>query len=172
MADYTASMSTARPPLLRPLVLAACLLAFVGTVQAQWIWRDRNGQITASDLPPPREVADKDIIQRPSSARRPPPPPAAASAASAPAAAKVDPALEQRRRATEQEQQAKAKAEQERVAQARAENCRRARSQLAGLQSGQRIARLNEKGEREILDDKGRAEESRRAEGIIASDCE
>ncbi|MBK1712127.1 hypothetical protein CKO43_04960, partial [Rubrivivax gelatinosus] len=74
-------------------------------------------------------------------------------------------------RAADQEQQSKAKAEQERVAQAKAENCRRARSHLAGLQSGQRIARLNDKGEREILDDKGRAEESRRAEEIIASDC-
>ncbi|MBK1687620.1 DUF4124 domain-containing protein [Rubrivivax gelatinosus] len=165
-------MPPVRPSLLRPLVLAACLLAFVGTVQAQWIWRDRNGQITASDLPPPREVADKDIIQRPSSARRLPPPPAAASAASAPTAAKVDPVLEQRRRAAEQEQQSRLKVEQERVAQARAENCRRAKAQLAGLQSGQRIARLNEKGEREFLDDKGRAEESRRAEGIIASDCD
>jgi hypothetical protein len=80
--------------------------------------------------------------------------------------------LEQRRRAAEQEQQSRLKVEQERVAQARAENCRRAKAQLAGLQSGQRIARLNEKGEREILDDKGRAEESRRAEGIIASDCD
>ncbi|MBG6078340.1 type IV secretory pathway VirB10-like protein [Rubrivivax gelatinosus] len=156
---------------LRPLAVAACLLALVGTAQAQWIWRDRNGQITASDLPPPREVADKDILQRPSNARRvPPPPAAAASAASAPA--KTEPELEQRRRAAEQEQQSKAKAEQERVAQQRADNCRRARSQLAGLQSGQRIARLNEKGEREILDDRGRAEESRRAEGIIASDCD
>lgn len=165
-------MPIARPLPLRPLVLAACLLAFVGTAQAQWIWRDRNGQMTASDLPPPREVADKDIIQRPSNARRLPPPPPAASAASAPASAKVDPLLEQRRRAADQEQQAKAKAEQERIAQARAENCRRAKAQLAGLQSGQRIARLNEKGEREILDDKGRAEESRRAEGIISSDCD
>ncbi|WP_164962184.1 DUF4124 domain-containing protein [Rubrivivax sp. JA1026] len=165
-------MPIARPSPLLPLAVAACLLALAGSAQAQWIWRDRNGQITASDLPPPREVADKDIVQRPSNARRPLPPPAAASAASAPAAPRVDPVLEQRRRAAEQEQQAKLKTEQERVAQARAENCRRAKAQLAGLQSGQRIARLNEKGEREILDDKGRAEESRRAEGIIASDCE
>ncbi|MBK1615596.1 DUF4124 domain-containing protein [Rubrivivax gelatinosus] len=156
---------------LRPFAVAACLLAVAGAVQAQWIWRDRNGQITASDLPPPREVADKDILQRPASARRAAPPPAAASAASAPARPAVEPELEQRRRAADQEQQSKAKAEQERVAQAKAENCRRARSHLAGLQSGQRIARLNDKGEREILDDKGRAEESRRAEEIIASDC-
>ena len=39
------------------------------------------------------------------------------------------------------------------------------------MESGQRMARMNDKGEREILDDKQRAEESRRAREVIASDC-
>jgi hypothetical protein len=39
------------------------------------------------------------------------------------------------------------------------------------LQSGQRMARINEKGEHEVLDDKGRAEELRVAREAIASDC-
>ena len=53
----------------------------------------------------------------------------------------------------------------------RGENCQRARSQQAALESGQRIARLNDKGEREVLDDKGRAEELRQAREVIASEC-
>jgi hypothetical protein len=52
-----------------------------------------------------------------------------------------------------------------------AENCRNARSQIAALESGQRIARINDKGEREVLDDKGRAEEMRRAREVANSDC-
>ena len=43
--------------------------------------------------------------------------------------------------------------------------------QLATLDSGQRIARINAEGEREILDDEARAEEARRAREVIASDC-
>jgi hypothetical protein len=31
--------------------------------------------------------------------------------------------------------------------------------------------RTNEKGEREVLDDQGRAEETARARAVIASDC-
>jgi hypothetical protein len=155
---------------LRAALLVALLLAAALPAQAQWKWRDKNGQITASDLPPPREVADKDILQRPDlNARRPPPAPAASAAL--PARPAGDKELDARKRAGEQEQQAKAKADEERLAAQRAENCRRARGQVAALDSGQRIARTNEKGEREILDDKGRAEEMRRANEVIASDC-
>ena len=33
------------------------------------------------------------------------------------------------------------------------------------------MTRVNEKGEREVLDDKGLAEEMQRARAVIASDC-
>ena len=39
------------------------------------------------------------------------------------------------------------------------------------MDSGVRIARMNDKGEREIMDDAARAVESKRLEGIVASDC-
>jgi hypothetical protein len=78
---------------------------------------------------------------------------------------------ESRKRQADQEQAAKARAEEEKVATQRAENCRRARGHLAALESGQRIARTNDKGEREILDDRGRADEMRQAREVITSDC-
>ena len=53
----------------------------------------------------------------------------------------------------------------------RAENCARARSYQKSLDSGMRIARTNDKGEREILDDAARAQEQQRTREIIASDC-
>lgn len=160
---------------LASLSLAALvLLALSPPADAQWKWRDSRGQIHISDIPPPRDVADKDVLQRPELALRkpaPPPPAAAASAAAVPAKAPVDAELEQRKRKAEQEQEAKAKADQQKAAAIRKDNCQRARDQLATLDSGQRIARIKADGEREILDDDARAKETRRAREAIASEC-
>lgn len=141
---------------------------------AQWKWRGANGQIQYSDLPPPPGVADRDILQRPSgSSMRAAPVAVAASAASAPALAPktTDPELEAKRKKAEQEDAAKAKAEEQRMAAAKAENCKRARDQIRTLESGMRMARVNEKGEREILDEKMRDEEMKRARNVANADC-
>lgn len=141
---------------------------------AQWKWRDKSGQVNVSDRPPPLEVPDKDILVKPSpDARRtaglaPAVPAAPATPASA---TPLDRELEARKRAAEQEQAAKAKAEEEKLAAQRGENCRRARSHLAALESGRRMARINDKGEREVLDERAIADEARQAREVITSDC-
>jgi hypothetical protein len=162
-----------RPGLTIIWSLAALMtLVLAQPAAAQWKWRDANGRVTASDLPPPREIPDKDILQRPQArARAVPPPAAAASAAPAASAPPVDARLEARKRAADEQQREKAKAEEDKLAAARAENCRRARNHLSTLDSGIRMTRTNDKGEREILDDKARADETRRAREVIASDC-
>ena len=159
-------------------MVAALLLCMAIPAAAQWMWRDANGRVTASDIPPPREIPDKDILHRPSGANRASAAPAtAAAAASAPASAAAasapagDKDLQARKRAADQQQQAKAKAEEQRNAAIRADNCSRARSHLTTLESGQRLAKINDKGEREVMDDKTRADEVRRAGEVIASDC-
>jgi hypothetical protein len=157
-------------PLLAVLVLALA----APQAQAQWKWRDRTGQINVSDRPPPLDVPDKDILSRPTPENFRLAPAATASATSAPALARAAPAdreLEARKRAAEQEKATKARAEDERLLAQRSENCRRARGQLATLESGQRIARANDKGEREVLDDRARAEEMRLAREVIGTDC-
>lgn len=158
--------------------LCATLATATPSAWAQWKWKDRNGQVHLSDLPPPRDIPDKDVMQRPTdSVRRAAAAAAAqASAASAPVPAvavkpKVDPELEARKARQEQEQRAKDKAAEDKASAQRSENCQRARQHLATLESGMRIARLNDKGEREILDDKARAEEMQRARQVIASEC-
>ena len=159
------------------LSLAVALAAgFATPAQAQWKWKDKNGHVTVSDMPPPRDTAEKDILQRPSeSARRPAaaaaPAPAASAAAQPPAGARVDPELEARRKKAEAEQAAKIKAEEEKHAADRAENCKRAQAHMRSLESGMRIARVNDKGEREVLDDRQIAEEKQRARAVVASDC-
>jgi len=153
-------------------LLGLAMLASAAQAQGQWTWRDKDGRVTASDLPPPRDVPDKDILTRPApraAARL-----AAAGSAAAPKPAAPAPAereLEARKKATEADKAAKTRADETKQNVALADNCRRARAQLSAMDSGQRIARLNDKGEREVLDDKGRAEESRRAREVMASDC-
>jgi Tfp pilus assembly protein FimT len=171
----------ARLPLLVTVPVLAALLALALPAQAQWKWRDANGRLTVSDLPPPRGTPDKDILQRPEPVVLRPPAAAASAASAADAAAAPaapvspaavrDPELQARRQAAEQQKAAQDKAAADRVTAQRAENCQRARSHLAALESGQRIARHNAQGEQEILDDRGRAEETRAARAVIASDC-
>ena len=155
------------------MLCAAALGATSLAVSAQYQWRDKSGRMNISDLPPPADIPDKDIIKRPSppSSRRavPAAAPAAASAASAPRG--VDPEIEARRSRAEQDKAARAKADDERAATIRAENCQRARQQLSLLDSGQRIARIDSKGERVILDDEARAAEAATARQVVATDC-
>jgi hypothetical protein len=142
---------------------------------AQWKWKDARGQVVISDVPPPREIPDRDVLQKPGLVNRreaaQPAPAASAAPVEAVAKAKVDPELEARKKKAEQEQNDKTKAEEQKVAAQRADNCKRARAHMGSLDSGIRLTRVNEKGEREILDDKQRAEEVARTRQIIASDC-
>ena len=159
--------------LLTTLLCGALAASLCTPAAAQWKWRDKDGRITVSDLPPPREVQAKDILQRPEPpAQRAPTAAAPASAASAVATRPaVDPELQARKKAAEQEQANRAKADADKLAGQKAENCRAARAHLAALDSGQRIARYKDSGEREILDDQQRAAEARRARDVIASEC-
>jgi len=180
----------ARLPLALCAALAAALLAL--PAEAQWKWRDQTGRVQYSDLPPPPDTPEQDILAKPSAQRRSgrPAPATAAAAASSPLAASaaqvaagaraassplaprsVDPELEAKRKKAEAEQSAKVKAEEDRIKAAQADNCVRAKSQLATLESGIRLVRSNEKGEREIVDDKQRAEEVRRTRDTIKADC-
>ncbi len=168
-----------------PIVLAFAMSTMSLHANAQWKWRDKDGRVTVSDRPPPGDVADKDILTRPAAdARRSTAAAAAATAAaasgpasapglapSAPTKGPLDRELDARKRAAEQEQAAKTKAEETRMAGVRGDNCRRARSHQAALDSGQRVARVNEKGEREVLDDRARTDELRQVREVIASDC-
>lgn len=171
--SYPFTLLTRRATAALCTLLLLCAAHMPG--HAQWKWKDANGRVTLSDMPPPRGVADKDILQRPELKSRTvtsaAPAASGASAPSAPVAKPVDKDLEARKRAADDERLAKARAEEEKLAAQRADNCKRARAHLAALDSGQRIARYNDKGEREILDDAVRAAEARRAREVISSEC-
>ncbi len=166
-----------RPSWRNPL-LAGLLLALSSAALAQWQWVDGTGRKVFSDTPPPSSIPEKNILKKPGAGASPAvvvvDPAAAAPAATAPAAPQVparDTELEARKKQAEQVEEAKKKAETERMAKARAESCERARKAKITMDSGVRLATTNAKGEREVMDDKARAAESQRMEGIIRSDC-
>jgi hypothetical protein len=161
------------------LLLRVTLLALACTLPAlslaQWQWIDKDGRKVFSDQSPPADVPAKNIIKQPG-VRSPSPEPVAAAEPqpAKPAAPKLsgkDQALEQKKKQAEAAEADKKKAEEEQIAKARADNCERSKRAKAGYDSGVRIARVNAKGEREYLDDATRAAETKRLEGIIATDC-
>ena len=82
-----------------------------------------------------------------------------------------DKELEARKKAAADLEAAKRKADEERVAKGRAENCTRAKRDKSTVESGLRMARTNDKGEREVFDDAMRAAEVKRLQEIISTDC-
>ncbi len=169
-------MSRARLPAITLLCSLACVLAALAPpAWAQYKWKDARGQVHLSDLPPPPEVPDRDVLQRPAPRRATAATAAPASAAAAATAtigpAPVDPELEARRQRAERDERARVASADQRLAEQRATNCQRARSQLAMLDSGQRIARINAQGERVIVDDATRAAEAQQARRVVDSDC-
>ena len=160
-----------------PLLALAFLIgaAVALPASAQWKWRDKNGVVQYSDLPPPPGIPAQDVLQRSTTGRQGVAGGAPVAASAASGARGGDPELEARRRKTELEKTDKNKAEEraqaERLAVAQADNCSRARGHMKSLDDGLRMVRTNAGGEREVLDDKARDEERARAREIIASDC-
>lgn len=171
-----------RPPLAAGFLLLACSVA-----SAQWVWKEGDRKVF-SDTAPPASVPDKNILKRPGGGSAPMPVPAAVAPASAesgnatapgatspqaaaPQLPTVDKELEAKKKQAEQAEAARQKAEEQRIAQARTENCNRAKQAKATLDTGVRVATTNAKGEREIMDDKARATETKRLDDVMRSDC-
>jgi len=162
------------------LVLAAALPALCS---AQWRWIDKSGQTVFSDQPPPPDVPAGKIIRQPGAKSRTaqeaaaPAEPASRTAAPlriAASAAKPgakDKELQEKKKKAEAAEEEKKKAQEEEDARLRADNCTRAKRSKASFDSGVRITRMNDKGEREVLDDAQRASEVKRLEAVIARDC-
>lgn len=148
---------------------------------AQWQWIDQSGRRVFSDSAPPPEIPAKNILRQPSGSRSvavpaqaaasPAPAVAAQAAASAPRISGQDSALQQRVRANAQAEEAKQKEAQQEAARLKAENCQNARRGIATYNSGQRVAIVNDKGEREVLDDAGRERELAKLRSIEQSEC-
>ena len=167
-------------------LLVGCVVALPLSASAQWQCIDKDGKKVFSDQAPPPDVPEKNILRR---SGTPPPRPAtgidapaaegtdagavpkARESAAAPKPSGVDKELEEKTKKAEAEEKAKRAAEEAKVAKAKADNCARAREGKSTLDSGIRIAKVNAKGEREIMDDSARVAEQKRVQSVIDSDC-
>ncbi len=156
---------------------ALCLNAF-----AQWQWVDKDGHKVYSDRAPSADIPDKNILKRPAgrmpSSVAPAEPSANGETALAipvPASSKpgggLDKELEAKKKKALEAEAAKRKLEDDRVAKGRADNCTRAKRAKASFDSGTRLVRTNDAGEREVMDESAIAEEQKRIQTIIARDC-
>lgn len=157
------------------IALLGLLCTAATLAHAQWSWIGKDGRKVFSDQPPPADVADKDILKRPGSVVAAPPKPAANAAASGapvlPKSSGTDKELAARLKQADDAEAARRKAEQDRIARVKADNCERARQAKSTYDAGVPLARVNAKGERELLDADARGAEARRLDAIIASDC-
>jgi len=149
--------------------LLALILAFALPAHAQlYKWVDSNGRVQYSDRPPAGGKKAEQISNANASSVG-----SQAPVAGAKEGARTPTDLEQDFRKRRAEQAEADKKQQQAAAEQRqkSETCDAARRNLAALQSGQRIARFNEKGERSYLEDAARAGEIERAQQQIQSHC-
>jgi hypothetical protein len=173
-----------------------CATAWLLSMQpahAQWVWTDANGTKQFSDRAPPNDVPKANIIRTPQGlvikertysdptapkASAPEGSVAAAAPASAPASAPAKPASkpltpeEAFQKRQKDQAAAAAKADKEAAAAAKKEaDCTRAQNYQRSLASGERVGTTDARGNRTLLDDAGRAAETKRAEAAIAAAC-
>ncbi|MGH8669737.1 MAG: DUF4124 domain-containing protein [Burkholderiales bacterium] len=154
----------------RTILLMALLLAAAGASAQQYKWVDRNGRVQYGDTPPPGVSATP--LRRPSGTAAPAS--AAPDAKAAPKSGALTPAEQEAEFRKRQEEGEKARQKQAKASEeaaAKKENCAVARSQLQTMESGQRIARTDAKGERYFLEDAQIAQEAARARQAVQQWC-
>lgn len=150
---------------MKKILLIVASIGFAAAASAQqYKWTDENGRVRYGDVPPPGVKATP--LR---------PPPAASAPAPSPAAKEgekplsPEAAFRKRQEDAAKERNQQAKADQE--AQLKRENCLRAQDALRTLETGQRVARTDAKGERYYLDDAQVAQETARARQSVREWC-
>lgn len=148
-------------------IFLAMLLAASSATAQMYKWIDKDGKVRYGDTPPPG--AKTSAIKAPQSG--------AAAPATAAKDAKKGPLTAAEQEKDYRKRQAEAgkaadKADAERRAQAeRNEVCARTRESLKTLESGQRIARTDAKGERYYMDENQVAQEVAKAQQAVQKSC-
>jgi hypothetical protein len=149
------------------VVLAAAPLA-----HAQYKWRDANGRMVYSDMPPPASIAPRDVLQspaRPTPANAPtgsgdPAKPGAFEGSNEPvkeaskpgALGAADKELEFRKRRQERMDSEAKQMKAESAARTQQAQCAEARNGLRSLERGMPVSMVNERGEPQLLDESQR----------------
>ena len=156
------------------VLLAAMLLAFGAQAQS-YKWVDKDGKVRYGDVPPPGVKATP--MGAPASGSSVPAPASQAGKSEAGKAANKGPLTpaekeqEYRKRNEEAAKASEEAARERKEKEAKKENCDRSREYLRGMESGQRITRVDSKGERYFLDDAQTAQEVAKARQSMQEAC-
>ncbi|ALK97644.1 hypothetical protein AB595_25140 [Massilia sp. WF1] len=150
-----------------PRLLCAGALALTSLfAHAQYSWIDDKGTRVFSDRPPPPGTPPARILKTPRGLepREPQPEPAA------PAEKQAAPDWKQRETDYRKRAEKRSKEEEEALAanKARAAECDTARVELARLNSGARLVRIDKNGEHDYLSDEERAQRQEKARRRLA----
>lgn len=157
------------------LIGVALVLCAAAANAQQYKWKDSRGRTVYGDIPPPgvKAMPLSPVATPPSAAPSTPAAEAGAKAAAKPSRS-LTPAeqeMEFRRRVKEAQETAAKQAEKDKAERDRQENCQLAREQERTLTSGQRISRVDEKGERYYINDAQRGEELAQARRSVSQWC-
>ncbi len=146
---------------MRRFALFVAVLFLAPSALAQiYQWKDENGKTVLSDKPPVGYVRQQKTID-----------PGTQVQSAQKQKSLADREMEFRKRQKEsQESSDKARKEEASSAEKR-ESCDKARRQLQALESGERIALRDEKGERYYMDDAQREQETAKTRSFIDSSC-
>jgi hypothetical protein len=152
---------------------AAGLVAAPSVAQQLYKYTGPDGKVYYSDRPPADGGKAEKITGRPSTVS-----PSASAAAAASDAAKsgapkslAEQDQDFRKRRLEAQEKANKDSKLAEEKRGQDASCAAARRQLSGLQSGARVARINEQGEREFLEDNGIQQETQRLQREIDAGC-
>lgn len=146
---------------MKPTLYATVALLFATVAQAQiYQWQDENRKTVLSDRPPANSA-------RPAKKTEAEPPSTAAEGGKSLA----DREMEFRKRQKESRENAEKAEKEQRIATQKQEECERIRRSLSSLESGERQTMRDEKGERYIMDDTQRAQESARLRQMLQTHC-
>ncbi|HEU5177468.1 MAG TPA: DUF4124 domain-containing protein [Burkholderiales bacterium] len=149
----------------RAIIFGLGVLFAAAAAAQQYKWVDQNGKVQYGDVPPPGVKAQR--LKPPPGA----PAPAAAAKKDEKGAKALSPEAAYRKRQEDAQKENEKAAQAEQEAAAKRENCARAQESLRTLESGQRIARTDAKGERYYLEDAQIAQEITRARQMVRESC-
>jgi len=167
---------------LRQLLYIVCAASLAMPLFASaeiYKWKDKDGVVRYSDVPPPSNIKQESIGKKKAMAPVESAPPAADDVKSVPAATKqsevkdaIDPEAEAARvRQQNAETEKNNKQEKELQAKLKEDNCRAAKANHEAYTQGGRVSKMNEKGEREYLGDKELKEGAEKTQAEIDEYC-
>ncbi len=158
--------------LVATMAVLGLLLGVPAAAFAQWMWKDDAGHTVYSDQPPPTSVPQSRILRTPSGRATPEPASGAEPTDATKPKSLAEQDLEFKKHQKELAEASKKDQEEAARKQANQERCQALRASLSTLQSGVRIARTDDQGQRYFVDDTTRQNEAQRVQSDISGNCQ